>query len=157
VTRIAVIGIGQSLRGDDGVGLAAVREWQARFKETATRPEVRCEACEVPGLALLDVLCDVESAILVDAIQSSHPPGTIHVLREETLATFTSGANSAHGWGVAETLRLRAQLNDAPVDIHIIGIEAHRMDLGAGLSDEIQSALPMIGRVIEETVQSLLK
>ena len=83
MTKVAVIGIGQSLRGDDAAGLEAIRQWQEKFPETASRPEVRVEASELPGFALLDMLEDVDAAILVDAVQSSAQPGTIHRLSRE--------------------------------------------------------------------------
>lgn len=157
MSRIIVIGVGQSLRGDDGAGPAAVRQWQERFMATASRPEVRCEACEVPGLALLDLFDDADAVIVVDAVQSSAKPGTIHRLRAEDLETFAADSKLAHGWGMAETLSLYAQLADTQVDIRIIGIEACEMKLGAGLSEEVRSALPGVSTLIEETVCSLLK
>lgn len=156
MTRVAVIGIGQSLRGDDAAGLEAVRRWQEKFSETANRPEVQIEASELPGLALIDLMNDVDAAILVDAIQSSAKPGTIHRLSESELASFTSGSKSAHGWGVAETLQLRSQLTDAKVNIRIIGIEAEQMELGAGFSCAIENALPTLCEVIEEEIHAIL-
>jgi hydrogenase maturation protease len=151
-----VIGIGQSLRGDDAAGLEAVRRWQEKFPETATRPEVQIEACELPGLALIDLLNDVEAAILVDAVQSSAKSGTIHRLSEEELASFTSDSKSAHGWGVAETLRMRSQLTDAQVKIRVIGIEAEQMEFGTKLSHVVEEALPEICKAIEEEIHALL-
>jgi hydrogenase maturation protease len=154
---IAVIGIGQSLRGDDAVGLEAIQHWREKFSKTASRPEVRIEATELPGLALLDMLGDVKAAVLVDAVQSSAQPGTIHRLNESELASFTSDAKSAHGWGIAETLRLRNQLMDAKINIRIIGIEAEQMNIGAELSSTISDAIPVICDVIEEEINNLLK
>lgn len=151
-----MIGIGQSLRGDDAVGLEAVRRWEEKFPETAGRPGVRVEACELPGLALIESLNDVEAAILVDAVQSSAEPGTIHRLSEDELAAFTAGSQSAHGWGVAETLRMRSRLTDANVNIRIIGVEAEQMELGAGLSQAVEDVLPTICTVIEEEIFTLL-
>ncbi len=157
MTRVAVIGIGQSLRGDDAAGLETVRQWRKKFPETAGRPEVQIEASELPGLALLDVLNDVDAAILVDAVKSSATPGTIHRLSEAELESFTSDSKSAHGWGVAETLRLRQQLTDTKTIIRIIGIEAEQMETGAGLSKTIEDAMPEICEALEEEVNNLLK
>ena len=156
VTSVVVIGIGQSLRGDDAAGLEAMRQWRERFPETATRSEIRIEACELPGLMLLDLFAEAEAVVLVDAVQSSAEPGTIHRLGTEELASFTTGSKSAHGWGVAETLRLRAQLTYAQVDIRIICIEAGQMELGSGLSQAVESAMPMLCKVIEEELHTLL-
>lgn len=157
MTRVAVIGIGQSLRGDDAAGLEAVRQWRERFPETANRPEVRVEASESPGLALLDLLSGAQSAVLVDAVQSSHPPGTIHRLDEEELAAFTSDAKSAHGWGVAETLKLGSQLLDSRPRIRVVGIAAREFEMGAEMSDAVRDAIPAVCQVIEEEVNALLK
>ena len=156
VTRVAVIGIGQSLRGDDAAGLEAVHRWQEKFPDTATRPEVRIEASELPGLALIDLLHDVDAAILVDAVQSSAKPGTIHRLSEEELESFTTASKSAHGWGIAETLRMRSQLANAKINIRIIGIEAEQMQLGAGLSRSVENVLPLLCEVIEEEIHTLM-
>lgn len=154
--KVAVIGIGQSLRGDDAAGPEAVRRWQEKFPETANRLEVRVEACELPGLALIDLLNDFNAAILVDAVQSAGNPGTLHRLDESDLASFASGSRSAHGWGVAETLHIRNQLTDVEVYIRIIGIEAEQMELGALLSKSVEDAMPDLCDVIENEVHALL-
>lgn len=151
-----MIGIGQSLRGDDAAGLEAVRRWKEKFPETAGRPEVQIEASELPGLALLDILNEVDGAILVDAVQSSARPGTVHRLGEMELESFTSDSKSAHGWGVAETLRLRKQLTDAKAKVRIIGVEAKQTELGAGLSEALQEAMPNVIDALEEEINNLL-
>ncbi len=156
MTTVAVIGIGQSLRGDDAAGLESVRQWREKFPETANRPEVQIEASELPGLALIEMLNNVDAAILIDAVQSSAKPGTIRRLSEEELASFTSDSKSAHGWGVAETLRMRRQLTDAKIHIRIIGIEAEQMEPGKGLSKDIKEAMPTICEAIEEEIKKLL-
>jgi len=154
--KVAVIGIGQSLRGDDAVGLEAVRQWREKFPETANRPEVQLEASELPGLALLDMLEDIDAAILVDTVQSENPPGTIRRLGEGELASFTSDSKSAHGWGVAETLHLGKQLSNSKSLIRIIGIEAGQVETGSRMSKAIEDAIPEVCRVIEAEIHELL-
>jgi len=156
MTKIAVIGIGQSLRGDDGVGLEAVRQWRKKFPETANKPEVRVEVSELPGLALLDMLEDADAAILVDAIQSTKEPGTIHRLNEDELASFKSDSKSAHGWGVAETLQLGNQLSNAKSHIRIIGIEVGQVETGSRMSRAVEDAIPEVCKVIEAEIYKLL-
>jgi len=154
--KVAVIGIGQNLRGDDAVGLEAVRQWRKKYPETANRPEVRVEASELPGLALLDMLEDVDAVILVDAVQSTNEPGTIHRLNEDELASFTSDSKSAHGWGVAETLQLRKQLSSTKSHIRIIGVEAGHVETDSQMSKAIEDAIPEVCRVIEAEIHELL-
>jgi hydrogenase maturation protease len=156
VTKVAVIGIGQSLRGDDGLGLEVLRQWREKFQETASRHEVQSEACELPGLALLDLLNDVDTAILVDAVQGQAAPGTIHLLNESELSAFTSDAKSAHGWGLAETLQLGNELRATKTKVKVVGIQAEQMTMGAGLSKAVKDAIPIACEVLEEEVHKIL-
>lgn len=155
--KIAVIGIGQSLRGDDAAGPEAVRQWKEKFPETANRSEVRIETSELPGLSLLDILDDVDAAILVDAVQSSAKPGTIHRLGEDQLLSFTSDAKSAHGWGIAETLvmgRLLERIKDIP--LRVIGMEAEQMIMGAAMSESVKACIPVACEAIQEEIRLFL-
>ena len=157
--KIAVIGIGQSLRGDDAAGLEAIRQWQEKYPETANRSEVRVEASELPGLALIELLDDMDAAVIVDAVQSSAKPGTIYSINPDDLSAFTPDAQSAHGWGVAETLQLGRQLYPTlkKLSIRLIGIEAEQVSMGAGLSQNVTQAMPELCRTIEDEVQTFLE
>jgi hydrogenase maturation protease len=155
--HLVVVGIGQSFRGDDGAGLAAVETWRKSYS-SAQDPRMRIELTELPGLALLDLLADAQAAIIVDAIKSGRTPGTILLLNQDDLAAFGKGSRSAHGWGVAETLTLGKQLEPEklPVRLSMIAIEAGGLELGHGLSQEVQNALPHAAHLIEEQVQRFL-
>ena len=154
--KILVLGIGQSLRGDDAAGLEAVRHWQRTYPETAQKVQV--ELSELPGLGLLDRLDGMDAAILVDALHTAATPGTLYRLGPEELAAFTTDAQSAHGWGVAETLALGQSLYPrlAQVRIVLVGIVGDQFTLGAGLSPAIQAAMPEAAALIESEVQGRL-
>jgi len=156
--RIIVIGIGQSLRGDDAAGPRAVCLWQKSFPETAALPEVRVETLELPGLVLLDFLDGMEAAILVDAIQGSASPGRLHRLHIGDALSFTPDARSAHGWGVAETLQLGRVLYPSlsKCRLVMIGLEGKDFAMGAGLSPEVEAALPEAAEAIQREVGALL-
>jgi len=155
---ISIIGIGQSLRSDDGAGLAAVRAWMAAYPGTASDPRLQVELVELPGLALLDLLADSQAAIITDVVHSNAAPGTLHRLKMDDLAGFQPGSGSSHGWGVAETLQL-GQLIDPdsiPEKIILLGIEAGDLDLGERLSEAVQTALPAVVQQIEAQVRGWL-
>jgi len=149
---IKIIGIGQSLRGDDAAGLAAVRFWQERYQANIERPNLQVELEELPGIGLLSLLEGSSIAILVDTVHSNSIPGTIHLLSNDQLEAFTGGASSAHGWGVAETLLLGEKLMplSMPEKIILIGIEAGNFSLGESLSPQVELALPEVARLIEQ-------
>jgi len=154
--NVLVLGIGQSLRGDDAAGLEAVRLWQATYPGTA--PQVHVILAELPGLGLLDLLDDMEAAILVDAVHGSAAPGTLHRIAPEKLDAFTPGSATAHGWGVAETLQLGRALYPEldSYRITLIGIEAGTLEMGAELSPQVRAALPEAAKMIEKEVRDLL-
>lgn len=156
--KIIVVGTGQSLRGDDAAGLEAVRQWQATFPQTVGRREVRVETVELIGLGLLDMLAEAEAAIIVDAVHSSAPPGTLHRIGPHEVSAFRPDSQSAHGWGVAETLQLGRLLDPTLNDcrITLIGIAAGQVEMGAALSPEVRAALGGAGEMIETEVRSLV-
>ena len=155
---IVVIGIGQTLRGDDGVGIRAVQRWQAAYSSTASHARLRVELEELPGLSLLDRLSGADAAILVDAVRSGAPPGRLYRLELSDLDAFSPESDSAHGWGVAETLSLGRRLypENLPGVIILIGIEAGDMQLGDHLSREVSDALDPAIKMIETCVNELL-
>ena len=157
--KIVVIGVGQTMRGDDGVGVIAVQSWQAQYPQTAALPEIRVEIAELPGLDLLELLSGADHALIVDAIKGNGRAGEIHVLDEQAISAFDPGAGSAHGWGVAETILLGQKLGrtDLPGDIKIIGITAQQFGIGRSLSPEIKENLPDIIDDIEKQVQAELR
>ena len=154
---IKIIGIGQSLRGDDGAGLAAVRFWQDKFMVNRERADIQVELAELPGLELLNLLDGTSLAILVDAARSEAKVGTIHLLSMDQLGSFTNGSGSAHGWGVAETLSLGQKVmpSGIPKKMYVIGIEAGNLSLGESLSPEVELAFPEVARLIEQLVKSV--
>jgi hydrogenase maturation protease len=153
--KILVLGIGQSLRGDDAAGLEAVRLWQKQHPDSAGR--VHVELSELPGLGLLDQLDGMDAAILVDALHSDRAPGSLFCLRPDDLRAFTPETQSAHGWGVAETLEMGRSLVPALAKcrITLIGIAGSQFNLGAGLSPEVQAGLVEAAALIEKEVQGL--
>ena len=149
---IKVIGIGQSLRGDDAAGLAAVHLWQERYQENKERPYLQVELAELPGIGLLSLLEGAGMVILVDAVRCGADAGTIHILSREQLEAFPNEAGSAHGWGVAETISLGEKVMPAnmPEKIILIGIEGVDFSMGKPLSPEVGLALPEVARLIEQ-------
>ncbi len=154
---IKIIGIGQSLRGDDAAGLEAVRLWQATYPARPREQDIQVELAELPGFGLLSLLEGSAAAILVDAVHSQAVPGTIHVLSENELEVLGAGSGSAHGWGVAETLALGRQLmpGSLPENLRLVGIEAGQLELGQLLSPQVQSALPQVAEMIERFISEL--
>ncbi len=156
--QIAVIGIGQAMRGDDGAGPEAVRNWNSSHSAWLNRERVRVRILEQAGPELLDALQGMDAAVLVDAVQSGKSPGTIQAIAVEDLSAAENRRNGTHGLGVAETLALGRALGQLPASlvICILGIEAQQTALGAPLSETVRRSLAATSAAIEARVQALL-
>src|SRR5512143_547868 len=156
--RLTVIGIGQTMRGDDAVGIEAVHRWQRLFPGTAARSDIEVQFAELPGLGLVDLIDGFDAAVLVDAVGSVDAAGQVYRLAPEELESFGTGGKTAHGWGVAETLQLDRRLNPehAVIRIRLIGIEAAQVEMGQPLSPAVEASLPAACKAIEEEIQALL-
>jgi hydrogenase maturation protease len=156
---VAVIGIGQSMRGDDAAGLEAVRLWQSVHPETAQRADVRIGSLEGSGLELIELLQGMDAAVLVDAVCSDAPAGAVQRIDLEALSSMPGDSAAAHGWGVGDALRLASALEPEirHLEIRLLGVETGRLGVGEGLSEAVKAALPALCEAIEEQVGSLLR
>jgi hydrogenase maturation protease len=147
-----VIGLGNPLLTDDGVGPRVVRALRARV-EAADGAVL--EEMSVGGLRLVETLIGHERAFIVDAL-ATRPcrPGT---LRELTLDDLTATRNSAclHDASLVVALQLMRALGvEMPREIRIWGIEAEALeDFGEALTAEVQAALPGVVEVILQALR----
>jgi hydrogenase maturation protease len=155
---VAVIGIGQSMRGDDAAGLEAVRLWRTSHPQTAQRSQVHIGCLEGSGLELIELLQGMDAAVLVDAVRSDAPAGTLHRIGTEALSCLQGASAAAHGWGVRDVLRLAAALQPeiGRAEIRLLGIEIEQLGVGQALSETVQAALPALSEAIEQEVTALL-
>lgn len=153
---ILVLGLGQSLRGDDSAGLQIVSMWQKNHPETAK--EVKVEFSENPGLELLEFMEGEEAVVIVDAVRSSASPGTLIKVEKDDLLSFTSTSKLTHGWGVAETIQLGASMYPwmASICIIMIGIVAINFKQGTVVCPQVSSAYPSAVEKLETEVCKLL-
>jgi len=115
--RGLVLGLGNDLLGDDGVGLAVARAVRERVP-----PGVEVVESGEAGLALLELLAGYPVAVIVDAIHTGAPPGTIQRLERGAFARVL--APSAHYAGLPEVFELAERLGLAmPARLAVIAIE----------------------------------
>jgi hydrogenase maturation protease len=131
-----VIGIGNEWRSDDAAGLAVAR------RLAALEPTLRVAAHGGEPVDLIHEWMDQDEVILVDAVESGAPPGTIHRIdtAEPGLASGPS-RGSTHALGVAEAIALGRALGHLPGRLLLFGIEGRRFDAGASLSPEVERAV----------------
>ena len=139
-----VAGLGRPDRGDDGVGAEVVR-----LLSTEDLPGVSVQVLEDPT-ALIDTWAAVPVAVVVDAVVSGRPPGTVITrdvgARAEPLSSRAWGADasrgSSHALGVATAVELSRALGRLPDRVVLVGVEAGSVDFGWGLTAPVAAAVP---------------
>jgi hydrogenase maturation protease len=157
--RIKVVGLGHDMHGDDEIGLEVVRSWSLEDTERFSGLDIDHELLDNPGINLLGVIAGLDAAILVAAIHSGAPPGSIQIIKNEQLASTTGISRKGGGGGAAETLSLGQQIapEDLPKTLILIGIEGASFGLGEGLSPAVQASIPEAVHVINQTLKRLIR
>jgi len=151
--RLKVIGVGNEWRGDDAVGLLVAR----RLKEDQL-PQVEVAECRGTLTAVREAWKDAAGVIVVDAVVSGAPPGTIHRFDAHGagMPVELSRSPSSHGWGVAEALALGKVFQELPPWLIIYGIEGQNFGPGQEVSQEVEAAIPEAARRIRREIQAWL-
>jgi hydrogenase maturation protease len=134
-----VLGIGNPVMGDDGIGPRAVE----LLADRDLPPGVRVEEAGVPGWGLPNWLAGWSRVILIDAVHMGEQPGTWRRFSPEQVRLIASGqAVSLHEPGLANGLELAQALDLLPEEIVIYGVEPAGNLPGQGLSPAVHSAFP---------------
>jgi len=140
---IVVIGVGNLLLKDEGIGIHAVQALQ----ELELPPDVKL----IDGGTSPDLIAYTRAGdklIIVDAAKAGGEPGTIYRFKPEDLAEERASLASAHEMGVVENLKLMSLAGNEPGEIVIIGIEPGEIEFGTELSPELRSKVPEIVEVV---------
>lgn len=154
---IRVIGIGNSLAGDDAIGPLII-------KTMKTKPLDDVELIEagMSGLGILDFMKGADVVIVIDAVQSHQAPGTIHRLAIPNdlgllmQPVWNSGTMSTHGFGLGETLTLSHTLGTLPPTTLVYGIELGQTEMGTEVSSTVIEAIEAVVSAIENDVEAYL-
>ncbi|MCZ2152151.1 MAG: hydrogenase maturation protease [Bryobacterales bacterium] len=150
---VLVLGIGNALLQDDGVGLRLLE----RVKETAG-PAPDCEFIDggTQGIALLGYLTGREKLVMLDAIGLGGEPGTVHVLRGGDIEGFRARrAATPHEGNALELLAMAKLLGEEPGEVVIVGVEPAAVRTGIGLSDAVEAALPRAAAAVKDILEGM--
>ncbi|OFW67693.1 MAG: hypothetical protein A2Z12_01565 [Actinobacteria bacterium RBG_16_68_21] len=144
-----IVGLGNEIAGDDGVGIHVARLLGERLAESS---DVDVVALPWAGLALLDILRGRQTAVIVDCLTSdARPPGTVVRLDQEGIAGSVR-LNSFHDISFPTAIAFGRKMGwEMPTQIAIWGVEAAIVDtFFEGLSPAVEAAIePLIREVLE--------
>jgi hydrogenase maturation protease len=145
---LLVLGLGNVLLGDDGLGAAAV----ARLRDRYQSPDnVQVLDGGTLGLSLLPWVEQADTVILVDAIRTDQAPGTFVRLDGDEVAPAVATRLSPHQVGVSDLLDGARWRERYPTEVVLLGLVPASMELAVGLSAQVAPALErLVDRIAEE-------
>jgi hydrogenase maturation protease len=151
--KILVLGLGNPLLSDDGVGWRVAEQ----VREQITNPDIEIDFHAGGGLSLMERMIGYDRVIIIDALNTGcQPQGTVSSFRLDDLPSYTqSHLASAHETTLQTALQVgRSTGAVLPNDIHIIAIEAQNVyDFSENLSPAVASAVP---RAVELVISQLV-
>ena len=145
--KTAVVGIGNPLRRDDGIGIILVE----KLREMKL-PNIDCIDAGSGGVHLLPFLSKYKRIILVDAVHFNAEPGDTKVFTLQDLKTSNMNPLSVHMLDTIQIIELYRELQDKELDIIVFGIQPYDTSHGTTLSSTVEEKLPEILRNLVETI-----
>jgi len=141
VKRKVVLGLGNLLNRDEGLGVQALKNLGAQLGEQS---QVELLDGGVLGLNLLMIVEECSHLLILDAVNAGKPAGTVIELRKEQIPLYAGVKLSQHQVTFQEVLGLANMRGYLPEHLHLIGIQPEDLSIGLELSATIVHAIPEV-------------
>jgi len=151
--RIVVLGVGNPLMCDDGVGVAVA----ARLDASGLLPaEVEVVCAETAGMGLVRHFREGDAVVFVDAIDAGETPGTVFRFSPDDAGVTSLRSNNIHGMGIGHLLTC-ARMAGADPEVVCVGVQVGDVHAEPDtLTREVADAVPVAVDVIVREVERLL-
>jgi hydrogenase maturation protease len=146
-SETVVIGVGNTILSDEGVGVHA-----ARLLQSDPRVPFGVTILDggTIGLELIPYASSASHVLFLDAMNSGNPPGTLALMTGRDLLGATGG-RSVHQLGVADLIAALFLVSIRPQDIVVLGVQPANTDWGTTLSSEVEAALvPLVDAALAQ-------
>ncbi len=146
------MGIGNTLQGDDGVGVHAIHAMQTH---AGNWPGLRLYDAGTLGTTLLVEVEQAENLIVIDAMRMDSAPGTVRCFADRDMDHWMrrGKAGSVHEVGLSELLDLARLRDRLPRRRALVGIEPAYIGWSDTLSDELAGSLDEVQRIVFELLR----
>ena len=149
--KIVILGIGNLLLKDEGLGIHFVRILNQDDLDYANVEIIDGGLCP----EFVSFIEDAYKLIIVDAIKGGKEPGTVYCFRLDDVKIDLPVTLSSHQMSVIDSLRLLKLMGREPRDTVIIGVEPKDIDYGLELSPEVKARLVELKRIVAEEVNKV--
>ena len=149
--KILILGLGNTLLSDDGVGVHVVKRLQSRLLD---RCDIVCVEGGTLGLSLLTQMAGTKGFIAIDAAQINQPAGTVTTFENEEMDAQLGGRKStSHEVALADLMDTALLTGTRPLRRALVAIQPEITDWGEAPGKQIVNAMP----IAEQQVFSLLE
>jgi hydrogenase maturation protease len=149
---VLVLGLGNVLLGDDGLGPAAIARMEREYRMP---PSVHLADGGTLGLSLLGLLAESDHVILVDAVRADSPPGSLVRLDGADVTDAVRDRLSPHQVGVADLLDTARLIDSYPSTVTLLGLVPDAIHLSVARSSVVDDRLADLVVAVVREVQSL--
>lgn len=139
--RIVVMGLGNLLRRDEGLGVWAVERMQQQYTLPAS---VRLVDGGTLGLDLLCFLEEARRVLILDAALTDGPPGTLLRAANDEVPSFLGLHTSPHEIALPDLLAITQLRGTTPEELVVLGMQPETIELGWGLSISVEAHMEML-------------
>jgi hydrogenase maturation protease len=139
-SRILVLGIGNTLLSDEGVGVRVIDH----LSRDELPERVTCLDGGTLSFTLAGPIEDCDQLIVVDAAELSARPGSVQVFENEAMDDYVAkgGKRSVHEVGLADLLSIAALAGHLPARRALVGIQPELLDWGNDCTPAVAAAIP---------------
>lgn len=143
-----ILGVGNILLGDEGIGIRVVEELENRF---SFPDEVMLLDGGTAGIELLRYIEGRDLLIIIDAMRADLAPGTVFKVEGEDVAKRFMTKISPHQIGLSDLLAAGILSDNIPKQVILFGVEPERMETGITLSNVVEASLEkIIAAILDE-------
>jgi len=149
--QITVLGIGNELMSDEGIGVFAAKELQTRDLPDG----VEVMEGGTDGFGLINIITDTDFLIVIDSLKGGSEPGTIYKFNvKEAPSCPDVFKTSIHQVGILEVLNLSELIGKTPETI-VFGVEPKTISMGMEISPEIKKKIPRLLELVLAEVNQI--
>ncbi len=146
--RTLIIGMGNVLMQDEGIGVRAVEELECRY---IIPRSVTVIDGGTTGMELFEPIRNCDQLLVADAVNTGQPYGSLVRIANEDIPAFFQTKLSNHQLGLSDLLALLTLKGEVPDHVAIIGMEPHSLENKLGLTPEAEAGLSnMIKMLVKE-------
>ncbi|NPA90633.1 MAG: hydrogenase maturation protease [Chloroflexi bacterium] len=150
--RVVVLGLGNILNTDEGIGVYALWEMEDRHRSTGRYPGIELVDGGTLGMRLLPYVEGATHLLLLDIADVGAEPGTIVELSGDDIPLYVGIKMSMHQVTFQEVLGVALARGHLPPHLHLIGMQPVDLSIGLGPSEAGQRAIPEIIRRAERVL-----